>query len=230
MVIYEWRDKIQQKEAVHRMVLPFLDMLGVNYTQSEGDDIIDEMIKKRLNWVNMEFSPLKYKIVESMADFIFNKRGNLNYEQGVKEPWRKSTGGTIRKEFTNSLSDGRCFWLTSSRLDDTDENYLWGWGGYLSWSLFNNGVKIWTGASEKEDSLLHIALSAPDDKGNQNLYFKMITSSKVAPQIPIPYTPSMMKLYGGANRVNWNNPIKFFFCEKRYSTFLNWDDSPFINQ
>ncbi len=193
------------------------------------------------NWYNLEklASPdIEDEIIKRMNDLILYNKGDISCKQGLPNP--KLGRERIIEEADDAISKGKCFWLTSPRIDNyTEGEDEWNWEGYLSWSLVNNNVTITNFSKSKPHEqllFLHIALGAPSASTRtshpQSLYFKLLPKYAMTVQIPRPMTPQEVAVHRITHPliVNWDIPIKIFFCESHHYNFLNWDDSPFIKQ
>ena len=168
-----------------------------------------------------------------------------NVEDKIKSEL-KQLGVKIRiiEDVEVALFEDKCFWITSPRMDNPIATQsMWNWQGYLSWSLVNNNVNITNynfspggvvrAPNDKEQLLfLHIALGVPDKNGKQSLYFKLLPKSAMRDHIRGPMSNQVMAGHYLKHplMVNWNIPIKIFFCDGQDYNFLNWDGSPFIKQ
>ena len=235
MVIYDYRHIDERIQAAEELVSGFFDVLDINSTKKMRDSIA---INLNSNWYNLEkrASPdIKDEIIKRMNDLILNNKGDISYKQGISV-YAKLGRERIIEDVDDAISKGKCFWLTSPRIDNyTEGRDEWNWEGYLSWSLVNNNVAITNFRKSRPHEqllFLHIALGAPSLSHPQSLYFKVLPEYAMTAQIKRPMTPQE----AGEHRlthplmVNWNIPIKIFFCESHHYNFLNWDDSPFIKQ
>ena len=236
MVIYDWdnyRNIDDRLQAAEDLVRGFFDVLDINSTKKMRDSIA---INLNSNWYNLEklSSPdIKDEIVKRMNDLILNNKGDISCKQGSIEVLGRER---IIEDVNDAISKGKCFWLTSPRIDNyTEGRDEWNWEGYLSWSLVNNNVTITNFSKSKPHEqllFLHIALGAPSMSRHQSLYFKLLPEHAMTAQIKRPMTPQEVAVHQIHHplMVNWDIPIKIFFCESHHYNFLNWDDSPFIKQ
>ena len=235
MVIYDYRHIDERIQAAEELVSGFFDVLDINSTKKMRDSIAINLNDSWYDLGNLASLDIKDEIVKRMNDLILNNKGGISYKQGL--PYPKKVRERIIEDVEDALSKDKCFWLTSPRIDNyTKGENLWNWEGYLSWSLVNNNVTITNDSKwepEKEQLLfLHIALGTPSTSHHQRLYFKLLPKSGITGQIQRPMTPQEMANHHITHplMVNWNIPIKIFFCESHHYNFLNWDDSPFIKQ
>jgi len=234
MVIYDYRNIDERLQVAEDLVRGFFDVLDINSTKKIRDSIA---INLNDSWYNLgKLSPpdIKDEIIKRMNDLILNNKGDISCKQGL--PYPKLGRERIIEDVDDAISKGKCFWLTSPRIDNYTEGVdEWNWEGYLSWSLVNNNVTITNFSKSKPHEqllFLHIALGAPSLSHPQSLYFKLLPKYAMTVQIHRPMTPQEVAYHRITHplMVNWDIPIKIFFCESHHYNFLNWDDSPFIKQ
>lgn len=243
MVIYDYRIRGERIQASKDLVGGLFDVLGINSTKKMRDSIA---INLKPSWYNMEklslIPDIKDEIIKRMDDLILNNKGDINYSQGLAH--HKKDRERIIEDVEVALFEDKCFWITSPRMDNPMATQsMWNWQGYLSWSLVNNNVNVINynyyygggvrAPNDKEQLLfLHIALGVPDKNGKQSLYFKLLPKSAMRDHIRGPMSNQVMAGHYLKHplMVNWNIPIKIFFCDGQDYNFLNWDGSPFIKQ
>ncbi len=234
MVIYDYRNIDERIQVAEDLVRGFFDVLDINSTKKMRDSIAINLKDTWYNLGKLSSPDIEDEIIRRMNDLILNNKGDISYKQGGAHP--KKERERIIEDVEDALSKDKCFWLTSPRIDNyTKGENLWNWEGYLSWSLVNNNVTITNyNKSKPHEQLLflHIALGAPSRRTHQSLYFKLLPKYAMTAQIKRPMRNQVMAGYHLKHppMVNWDIPIKIFFCESHHYNFLNWDDSPFIKQ